>query len=187
MIAVVARDPPADPARAAGVLGAILLGFGAIEMLGAAVSELSPAAAVARGARPLLVTPPADAADGRLRAPEARAEHLLHQPLAANALLGGGAWPPAERRLRELDERLDAVGLADLVERMPLGIGQPLGEAGWRLSGGERARLVLVRALMTAADDVVVENPLVALDPETAMLVLDALDAEPRAVRITAP
>ena len=149
--------------------------------------ELAPAAAAARGARPLLVAPGADQATYRLHAPEARAEHVLHQPLAANALLGGAVWPPTSRQIEELQARLHSVGLAALVERMPLGIGQPLGQTGWRLSGGERARLVLIRALMTEADEIVVDNPLVALDPETATIVLDALDAEPRKVMITTP
>jgi ATP-binding cassette subfamily B protein len=186
MLAAVALDPPARPAAAAGVLGAILLALGALEMLGSGIAELAPAAAAVRGARPLLVAPGDDVPDphGRLRAPEARAEHLLHQPLAANALLGGGCWPPSERQLAEVHARLQSVGLGPLVERMPLGLGQPLGETGWRLSGGERARLVLVRALMTGAHEIVVENALVALDPESAMTVLDALDDEPRPVTL---
>ncbi len=187
VLGAVALDPPSQPAAAAGVLGAILLGLGALEMIGEGIAELAPAAAAARGARPLLVAPGGDRSTRSLRAPEARAEHLLHQPLAANALIGGGRWPPSSVQLDELRARLHGVGLGALVERMPLGIGQPLGQTGWRLSGGERARLVLLRALMTDADEIVVENPLVALDPETAAIVLDALDAEPRTVTITAP
>jgi ATP-binding cassette subfamily B protein len=185
MISAVALHAPARPAGAAGVLGAILLGLGALEMLGSAIADLAPAAAAARAARPLLITPPPVPASRRLRVPAAHIDHLLHQPLAANALLGGNSWPPRERRFDELLARLESVGLGALVARMPLGLGQPLGETGWRLSDGERARLVLVRALMTEADEIVVENALAALDPESATVVLDALDSEQRTVTIT--
>jgi ATP-binding cassette subfamily B protein len=185
MISAVALHAPAQPAGAAGVLGAILLGLGALEMLGSAIADLAPAAAAARAARPLLITPAPVAASRGLRVPAAHIDHLLHQPLAANALLGGGSWPPRERKFDELLARLESVGLGALVARMPLGLGQPLGETGWRLSDGERARLVLVRALMTEADEIVVENALGALDPESATAVLDALDAEQRTVTIT--
>ena len=67
---------------------------------------------------------------------------------------------------------------------MPLGIGQPLGETGWRLSQGEQARLVVTRALLGRGDALEFESVLSALDPTTAHLVLDALDADPRPVRL---
>ena len=44
---------------------------------------------------------------------------------------------------------------------------------------GERARLLLIRALMAEPERVIAEDPLGALDPATAERVLDALDAEP--------
>lgn len=185
MLGAVALDPPAQPTTAAGVLGAILLGLGALELLGSGLAQLAPGAAAIRAARSLLVAPATGRSTSRLRSPEARAEHVLHQPLAANALLGGRCWPPSPKQIDELTARLRSVGLSALVERMPLGLGQPLGETGWRLSAGERARLMLVRALMTDADEIILENPLAALDPESATVALDAMDADNRAITIT--
>jgi ATP-binding cassette subfamily B protein len=48
---------------------------------------------------------------------------------------------------------------------MPAGIGQVVGETGWRLSQGERARLCLARALPADHDVLILDEPLGALDP----------------------
>jgi ATP-binding cassette subfamily B protein len=55
---------------------------------------------------------------------------------------------------------------------MPAGLGQTVGETGWRLSQGERARLCLARALLADHDVLILDEPLGALDPQTARTVL---------------
>jgi len=50
------------------------------------------------------------------------------------AILSGAAGANALAICREL-------GLGPLIERMPAGLGQVVGQTGWRLSQGERARL----------------------------------------------
>lgn len=182
VIGTLALDPPAAPTAAAGALGATLLAYGALERLAGALADLAPALASARSAWPLLARPPAlqpEDPTRALRLPAARPSHVLHQPLAANALLATGTWPPTDDTLEALRLRLDAVALGAVVGRMPLGLGQPLGETGWRLSQGERARIVLVRGLMAEPAVLLVGNPLGALDPVTAERVLDALVREP--------
>ena len=52
------------------------------------------------------------------------------------------------------------------------GSGQTIGETGWRLSQGERARLCLARALLADHDVLILDEPLGALDPQTARTVL---------------
>jgi ABC-type transport system involved in cytochrome bd biosynthesis fused ATPase/permease subunit len=177
MLVPLAFDPPATPGAAAGMLGAILFAYGALERLGVALAELVPGSASARAASELLATPASEPA-GAAVVPVARPAHVLHQTLAVNALLARPEWPPNDATVERLERRLAAVGLNALVERMPMGLGQPLGQTGWRLSQGERARLLLIRGLMAEPDRLTVEDPLGALDPETAERVLDALDGD---------
>jgi len=58
------------------------------------------------------------------------------------------------------------LGLGDLLDRMPAGLEQPIGESGWQLSHGERSRLYIARALLQDADLVVLDETFGTLDPE---------------------
>jgi len=53
-----------------------------------------------------------------------------------------------------------------LLERMPAGMLQMVGETGWQLSHGERSRLYIARALLQNAEVVVLDESFAALDPE---------------------
>lgn len=59
------------------------------------------------------------------------------------------------------------LGLRDLLERMPSGMMQMVGETGWQLSHGERSRIFLARALLQNAQLTVLDESFAALDPET--------------------
>jgi ABC-type glutathione transport system ATPase component len=50
--------------------------------------------------------------------------------------------------------------LGDLLDRMPGGLFQLVGETGWQLSHGERSRLFMARALLQGADLVVLDEKL---------------------------
>jgi ATP-binding cassette subfamily B protein len=104
--------------------------------------------------------------------PQLHENHVLVGPLAFNLLLGR-RWPP---RPDDLDEALDVcheLGLSGLLQRMPGGIFQPVGETGWRLSHGERTRLFVARALLQRADVVILDEGFGALDPESLRLTLE--------------
>jgi ATP-binding cassette subfamily B protein len=92
--------------------------------------------------------------------------HVLTETFAFNVLMGRG-WPPEPRDLREAFEVCKALGLGELLERMPAGIMQMVGESGWRLSHGERSRLFLARALLQRANLVILDESFAALDPRT--------------------
>lgn len=59
------------------------------------------------------------------------------------------------------------LGLGDLLERMPSGLMQMVGETGWQLSHGERSRVYLARALLQNAQLTALDESFAALDPET--------------------
>ena len=70
---------------------------------------------------------------------------------------------------------LARVGLADVVAGLPAGLDTVLGDDGLGLSAGQRAPLVLARALLSTAPAVLVDEPTAHLDPASAQLVHDVL------------
>ena len=65
------------------------------------------------------------------------------------------------------------LGLGELLERIPSGLMQMVGETGWQLSHGERSRVYLARALLQNAQLTVLDESFAALDPETLKRCLD--------------
>jgi ATP-binding cassette subfamily C protein CydC len=72
---------------------------------------------------------------------------------------------------------LDAAGLGERVRRAPEGLATLIGDHGERLSGGERKRLALARALLRPAPFLMLDEPTEGLDAETEALVTENLQA----------
>jgi ATP-binding cassette subfamily B protein len=106
-------------------------------------------------------------------APQFHQNHLFAATLAWNLLLGRG-WPPSEEDLAAARAVCDELGLGPLVDRMPAGLLQPVGETGWQLSHGERTRVFLARALLQPAEVVVLDESFAALDPHTLRIALES-------------
>jgi ATP-binding cassette subfamily B protein len=98
--------------------------------------------------------------------PQFHENHVLIGTLAFNALLGRD-WPPYPSDLEEAERVLRGLKLGPLLDRMPAGLHQTVGETGWRLSHGERSRLFVARALLQGADLVILDESFAALDPQT--------------------
>jgi ATP-binding cassette subfamily B protein len=99
-------------------------------------------------------------------APQFHENYVLTGTFAFNALMGRG-WPPAPGDLKRADEVCRALGLGDLLDRMPAGILQMVGDMGWQLSHGERSRLFMARTLLQRSDLVILDETFSALDPYT--------------------
>jgi ATP-binding cassette subfamily B protein len=98
-------------------------------------------------------------------APQFQENHIFSDTLGFNLLMGR-RWPPLPEDLQEADAVCRALGLGDLIDRMPSGFQQMLGESGWQLSHGERSRLFIARTLLQKADLIILDESFGALDPE---------------------
>ena len=110
--------------------------------------------------------------------PQPGDNHVLTDTFAFNLLLGR-AWPPTAADLEEAQSVARRLGLGPLIDRMPAGMMQMVGEGGWRLSQGEQARLFLARGILQGAKLLVMDELLAPLDPVTSLEVVRAVEALP--------
>ncbi len=98
--------------------------------------------------------------------PQFHENHVLSGTFAFNLLMGR-RWPPEPDDVTAAEALCRELGLGELLERMPSGLMQIVGETGWQLSHGERSRLFLARALLQRAELVVLDESFASLDPDT--------------------
>lgn len=110
--------------------------------------------------------------------PQPGSNHVLTDTFAFNLLLGR-SWPPTAGDLEEAREIAESLGLGPLIEKMPAGMMQMVGEGGWRLSQGEQARLFLARGILQGSRLLVVDELLAPLDPVTGLEVLKTVEGLP--------
>ena len=118
-------------------------------------------------------------------APQFHENHIFAGTLAFNLLMGR-EWPASEEAIAEARTLCVELGLGDLLERMPAGMLQQVGETGWQLSHGERSRVFLARALLQGAELTVLDESFAALDPQTLRLCLDCAVARARTLVVIA-
>jgi ATP-binding cassette subfamily B protein len=118
-------------------------------------------------------------------APQFHDNHVLVGTFAFNALLGRG-WPPRPADLQAAEILCRALDLGPLLDRMPGGMLQMVGETGWQLSHGERSRLYIARALLQGGDIIILDESFAALDPETLRRTLTTVLARAPTILVVA-
>ncbi|MEZ4663364.1 MAG: ATP-binding cassette domain-containing protein [Caldilineaceae bacterium] len=98
-------------------------------------------------------------------APQFHENYILTGTLAFNLLMGR-RWPPQPQDIADAETVCRELGLGELLERMPAGLQQMVGESGWQLSHGERSRIFIARALLQGAELLILDESFGALDPQ---------------------
>jgi ATP-binding cassette, subfamily B, bacterial len=120
-------------------------------------------------------------------APQFQENHVIAASFAFNLLMGR-RWPPRAGDLEEAEAVCRELGLGPLLNRMPAGVMQLVGDTGWQLSHGERSRLFIARTLLQPTDVIILDESFAALDPETLRDALHcALERSPTLVVIAHP
>jgi ATP-binding cassette, subfamily C, bacterial len=106
---------------------------------------------------------------------------LFHDTIYKNISLGDDNLTKAD-----VEEALRLAGAWDFVSRIPSGIDTVIGERGSKVSGGQRQRLSLARALVRKPKLLILDEATTALDPETEKAICETLEQFKGAMTILA-
>ncbi len=109
-------------------------------------------------------------------APQFHDNHVFGATLLFNLLMARG-WPPSNADIAAAEAMCRDLGLGPLLDTMPAGIYEQVGETGWQLSHGERSRVFLARALLQGTDVALFDESLAALDPENLATALRCIES----------
>jgi ATP-binding cassette subfamily B protein len=96
--------------------------------------------------------------------------HMFHETIRANLVY---AAPGATDE--QIWGAVDAAHIGELVRSLPDGLETMVGDRGYRLSGGEKARLAIARLLLKQPEIVILDEATAHLDSESEAAVQQAL------------
>ena len=99
-------------------------------------------------------------------------EPILFNDTVANNIAYGRPDTPAD----EIKKAAEAAYAIDFIQRFPEGFDTNIGELGTRLSGGEKQRICIARAILKNAPILILDEATSSLDAESEMLVQKALE-----------
>lgn len=99
-------------------------------------------------------------------------EPILFNDTVANNIAYGRPDTPAD----EIKKAAEAAYAFDFIQRFPEGFDTNIGELGTRLSGGEKQRICIARAILKNAPILILDEATSSLDAESEMLVQKALE-----------
>ncbi len=106
-------------------------------------------------------------------APQFQENHVFSGYFLFNLLMGRN-WPTMSGDTADAVKICTELGLDGLLQQMPGGVMQIVGETGWQLSHGERSRLYIARALLQHdADLIILDESFAALDPKNFYRAMD--------------
>ena len=143
-------------------------GAGKTTLMRALAGLLPSAGRIALAGRPLQAFSPRERARRIAYLPQG---HIFHWPMSVAAVVALGRQPHADAFAPLADEDRIAVGRA----LEATGVVPWADRAVTTLSGGERARVALARALATQAPILLADEPTMSLDPRHQLVVMELL------------
>jgi ABC-type multidrug transport system fused ATPase/permease subunit len=96
---------------------------------------------------------------------------LVHDTLRANITYGLGVIDDAQVR-----DAVERSRLSAFVDGLPEGLDTLIGDRGVKLSGGEKQRVSIARALLKKAEILILDEATSSMDTETERLIQEAID-----------
>ncbi|WIV17368.1 thiol reductant ABC exporter subunit CydD [Paenibacillus polygoni] len=90
-----------------------------------------------------------------------------HPHIFSESVLDNLRFYCPDATVEQAEEIIDVVGLRSLIDALPSGIHEPIGEGGRSISGGQAQRIALGRALLSKRPILILDEPTSHLDIET--------------------